>query len=479
MSSMEKGTIYWHDFETWGVNPQKDHPCQFAGIRTDLDLNIISEPLMIYSRIANDYLPHPQACLVTGITPQQSLRKGLVEAEFIEQIHQQFMRPNTCVVGYNNLRFDDEVTRYTLYRNFYDPYAREWQNGNSRWDIIDMVRACYALRPEGINWPENDEGLPSFKLQDLTQANAIEHAAAHDAMSDVYGTIGLAKLVKQAQPKLYDFLFTLRLKKNVAKLIDCENITPLVHISSKISAAHGCCTWVAPICFHPDNKNALIVLNLALSPEPLFELSVEEIIAKLYTPNHLLEQGEQRLPIKLIHLNKSPVLAPAKVLTEQNAERLGINRQLCLDNLKKIKAHQPLKTKLREVYAHPGDREPLDADYALYSGGFFNDHDKQLMDKVRQSNGDQLTELSLPFSDPRLSTLLFRYKARNYPHTLNAHELDQWQNHRQFRLMDPGSPASIKVPEYLQTLEDLGQQHQSNPDKLLILNELYKYASNL
>ncbi|MFT6899385.1 MAG: exodeoxyribonuclease-1, partial [Paraglaciecola sp.] len=128
MSSMEQGTIYWHDYETWGVNPQKDHPCQFAGIRTDLDLNIISEPLMIYSRIANDYLPHPQACLVTGITPQQSLREGLVEAEFIEQINQQFAQPNTCVAGYNNLRFDDEVTRYTLYRNFYDPYAREWQN---------------------------------------------------------------------------------------------------------------------------------------------------------------------------------------------------------------------------------------------------------------------------------------------------------------------------------------------------------------
>ncbi|MFT6899513.1 MAG: exodeoxyribonuclease-1 [Paraglaciecola sp.] len=307
----------------------------------------------------------------------------------------------------------------------------------------------------------------------------MEHAAAHDAMSDVYATIGLAKLVKQAQPKLYDFLFNLRLKKNVAQLIDCENVTPLVHVSSKISAEQGCCTWVAPICFHPDNKNALIVLNLALSPEPLFDFSVEEIITKLYTPNHLLEPGEQRLPIKLVHINKSPVLAPAKVLTEQNAERLGINRQLCLANLQKIKAHEGLKTKLREVYAHPGDREPLDADYALYSGGFFNDHDKQLMDQVRQSNTEQLTELSLPFSDPRLSTLLFRYKARNYPQTLTADELHQWQNHRQFRLMDPASPASIKMPEYLQTLEDLGQQYQSNPDKILILKALYKYAGDL
>ena len=476
---MTQATIYWHDYETWGANPQKDFPCQFAGVRTDLDMNIIDKPLMIYSQIPSDCLPNPEACLITGITPQLTLRDGMIEAEFIDKIHQQFSTANTCVAGYNNIRFDDEISRYTLYRNFYEPYAREWQQGNSRWDIIDMMRACYALRPEGIEWPLNDKGLPSFKLQDLTAANNIQHQDAHDAMSDVYATIAVAKLIKEAQPKLFDFLFNLRFKGKVAELIDLQNTTPLVHVSSKISAEQGCCTWIAPICMHPHNKNAVIVLNLALSPEPLLSLSVEELVEKLYRPNAMFAQGEQRLPIKLIHINKCPVVAPAKTLTEENALRLGIDRAQCLQNLAMIKQHPEIKQKLLQVYTSTRPQTELDPEHALYSGGFFSDTDRNLINQVRDANEQELTDLSLPFNDPRLATLLFRYKARNYPQTLNAAEVERWQHYRKFRLMEADSPASIKLPEYLQTLEDLGNLHGQNPQKLAILKALYHYAQNL
>ena len=477
--SLNSASIYWHDYETWGANPQKDFPCQFAGIRTDLDLNIISEPLMIFSQIANDCLPVPQACLITGITPQRSLKEGLPERDFIAKILEEFSQPNTCVAGFNNIRFDDEMTRYTLYRNFYDPYAREWQNGNSRWDIIDLARACYALRPEGINWPLNDEGLPSFKLQDLTQANGIQHLDAHDAMSDVYATIAVAKLIKERQPKLFDYLFNLRNKKKVLEQIDYEQLTPLVHISSKIPSVHGCCSWIVPVGMHPSNKNAVIVLNLALDPSPLFTLSTDEIKKKLYTPNALLEENEQRLPIKLLHINKCPVLAPAKTLSVENAQRLGIDRQLCLQNLQKIKAHLHCLDKLQEVYTQSEQRLSIDAEHALYTGGFFSKADKELMQQIVHSDVNGLTELSLPFEDERLSALLFRYRARNVPQSLSAAEIERWQRYRQFKFFDEESPASIKMPEFLMQLEQLSVEYARNPDKLVILKALYNYAQNL
>jgi exodeoxyribonuclease-1 len=472
-------SIYWHDYETWGANPQKDLPCQFAGIRTDLELNIIGEPLMIFSQIASDCLPQPQACLITGITPQQSLNRGILERDFIKKIHDEFTTANTCVAGYNSIRFDDEITRYTLYRNFYDPYAREWQNGNSRWDIIDLARACYALRPEGIEWPINDLGLPSFKLQDLTRANDIQHQDAHDAMSDVYATIAVAKLIKQKQPKLYDYIFNLRNKNAVSELIDHQQLVPLVHISSKISSQHGCCTWIVPICAHPSNKNALIVLNLALDPSPLFELTVEQIKAKMYTPSGMLAPDEQRLPIKLIHINKCPVLAPAKALSVENAQRLGINRQLCLDNLQKIKDNLSVKDKLLQVYIDTEFQTVLDAEHALYSGGFFSSNDKKSMQQVVNATLESLTDIPLEFEDQRLTTLLFRYRARNCPQSLTHSEIEKWQRYRQNKFFDHDSPASIKIPEYLMQLEQLSVEHARNPEKLSIIKALYNYAENL
>ncbi|GAB3016742.1 exodeoxyribonuclease I [Bowmanella dokdonensis] len=476
---MPEQTLFWHDYETWGANPQKDHPAQFAGIRTDLALNPIGKPIKLFCQIPNDYLPHPQACLITGITPQQSLRDGLPEADFIARIDQQFSQPNTCVVGYNNLRFDDEVTRYTLYRNFFDPYAREWQQGNSRWDIIDMVRACYALRPEGIEWPMRQDGTPSFKLEELTRVNGIEHQDAHDAMSDVYATIALARLIKAKQPKLYQYLFELRNKQKVLAQLDWHRMTPLVHVSSKLPASQGCCTWIAPVSPHPKNKNAIIVLNLALDPTPLESLDAEELRAKLYQPSSDLDEGEQRLPIKLVHINKCPVLAPAKTLTAENAARLGIDREACLKNLERLRQIPALVQKLQDVFDTEPGGEQGDPDHALYTGGFFTDADRSRAEQIRQMQPDQMVGLDWQFDDPRLQVMLFRYRARNYPHSLDAQEAEKWQRHRQFRLLDPSSPASIHMDEYLQEIEQLAGQHQQDVNKLAILRALYQYAQSI
>ena len=110
-------------------------------LRTDEALNEVGEPLVIYCRPARDVLPHLEACLLTGITPQLADAQGVSESEFIDCIHTELAQPGTCGVGYNTLRFDDEVTRNTLYRNFYDPYAREWQHGNSRWNLAEMTNS--------------------------------------------------------------------------------------------------------------------------------------------------------------------------------------------------------------------------------------------------------------------------------------------------------------------------------------------------
>ncbi|QOL24649.1 exodeoxyribonuclease I [Thalassotalea sp. LPB0316] len=470
-------TILWHDYETWGVSPKYDKPSQFAAIRTDLDLNIIGEPEVFYCQPPADYLPHPEAALVTGITPQKALKEGLPEAEFADRIHALFSAPNTCVAGYNNIRFDDEVTRYLLYRNFYDPYAREWQNGNSRWDIIDMVRACYALRPEGINWPENEDGIVSFRLELLTAANAISHEEAHDAMSDVYATIAMAKLIKEKQPKLYNFLFSLRNKKAVAELLDVYSMTPVVHTTSKIPSAQGCTSWFAPISYHPTNKNAVVCVDLAKDISPIFELDAEQIKARLYTSYKDLAEDELPIPVKLIHINKCPVVAPAKTLLPENAARLGIDREACLANLAKLKQHPELRETMTEVFtsSYQSDAD-IDPEHALYSGAFFNDSDKAQMALLHQLPVEQLASYQFEFTDPRLSPMLFKYRARNYPHLLNETEKQQWQLYCKDKIQ-LGGKGLLSAEEFMLKLENLAYEHESNEHKMAILKALYHYIT--
>jgi len=472
MNNNEQATFFWFDYETWGTHPAKDRPSQFAGIRTDMNFNIIGDPLVIYCQPPTDYLPSPDAALITHITPQKTVEKGLPEPEFIRQIHQALSTPNTTSLGYNSIRFDDEVTRYTLYRNFFDPYSWSWKNGNSRWDLLDVMRTCYALRPEGIKWPKKDDDSPSFKLEDLSVANGIEHENAHDAMADVIATIELAKKVKAAQPKLFDYLFNMRNKHKLNELIDIVNLTPLVHVSGMFGV--DCCntSWIVPLAWHPHNKNAVIVVNLAMDPTPLLNLDTEQIRQLMYTKRNELEPGQLPIPVKLVHLNKCPILAPAKTLTVDNAKRIGINRDECLQHLTHLKRHPEVREKLINLFSIEREYpESNNVDTQLYDG-FFTPSDRAAMDIILNTQPKNLAALNIEFSDKRIIPMLFRYRARNFIETLSEAEQNRWANHcRDY--------FESNLPDYMLNLENLAHEHENDERKMAILRSMYKYVEQL
>lgn len=461
-------TLYWHDYETFGIDPRYDRPSQFAGIRTDEDLNIIGEPLMIYCKQANDSLPHPQACLVTGITPQEVNEKGMPEAEFIKQIHDEFSEPNTCGVGYNSLRFDDEFTRYTLYRNFYDAYAREWQNGNSRWDIIDMARLTRALRPEGINWPDREDGKPSFRLEQLTAANNIEHQGAHDALVDVYATINFAKLIKTKQPKLYDFVYQHRGKHAIAPLLNIKDRTPVIHVSRMYPSEYCGTALVVPIAQDPTNPNGIIVYDLRHDPIDLIELDANTLRERLFTPTADLPEGIRRPALKTIHINKCPVVVPENTLNPAAAERLDINREQHYQHLQQLNAAGDLTAKINAIFTKAEFEAVDDPDANLYGGGFFSGNDKRKMELIRTADADALRVLKVPFDDPRLPEMLFRYRARNWPDSLSADEQEQWQCYRQQRLTDEHNSNILTLPRFFEALEACRQNELTDQQKTLL-----------
>ncbi|EKZ9487270.1 exodeoxyribonuclease I [Enterobacter hormaechei] len=470
--SAPRPTFLFHDYETFGTSPSLDRPAQFGAIRTDADFNVIGEPEVFYCRPADDYLPQPGAVMVTGITPQEAREKGVIEAEFARRIHDLFTVPETCVVGYNNVRFDDEVTRNIFYRNFYDPYAWSWQNGNSRWDLLDVMRACYALRPEGINWPENDDGLPSFRLEHLTRANDIEHGNAHDAMADVYATIAMAKKVKAAQPRLFDYLLSHRSKQKLMTLIDVPQMKPLVHVSGMFGALRGNTSWVAPLAWHPDNRNAVIMVDLAGDITPLLELESAELRERLYTAKASL--GDRAaVPLKLVHINKCPVLAQANTLRPEDAERLGIDRQQCLENLKILRENPQVREKAVALFAEAEPFVPQDnVDTQLYNG-FFSDADRAAMKIVLQTDPRNLPALDITFVDPRIEKLLFNYRARNYPGTLDEAEQARWLEHRRALF----TPAFLEA--YVGELESLFVEHQGDSEKQAQLKALWQYMQEI
>ena len=478
-SASSTHTFLWHDYETFGTQVRRDRPAQFAGIRTDSDLNEIGEPVMLYCQPANDFLPDPEACLITGITPQLCLEKGLPEYQFAARIEQLLAAPGTIGVGYNTIRFDDEITRFMFWRNLIDPYGREWQNDCGRWDLLDVVRTAYALRPEGIVWPTKPDGSASFKLTDLTAANGLAHETAHDALSDVRATIALARLIRTAQPRLFDFCFGLHKKDRVAAELGLPTTPaqarPFLHVSGMFPATRGCLALMWPLAMHPTNKNELIAWDLAQDPRELASMNVDEIRLRLFTKSDALPEGMTRLPVKSVHLNKSPmVMGNWKILSPQLAQRWGLDRDAQLRNAEKARDLPDMSGIWPEVFKRAKEAPP-DVDEDLY-GGFVGNADRRRLNQLRELTADKLAAARPAFDDPRLSELLLRYRARNFPHSLSEQEQQTWQQHRSARLLQGEAGART-----LQALFDELDRLVENADEQgeALLGALYDYADSI
>ena len=475
-------SFFWHDYETFGRVPRRDRPAQFAGVRTDAQLNETGEPVMWHCQPALDTLPDPESVLLTGITPQACLAKGVPEAEFAARIEAELAREGTVGVGYNSIRFDDEVTRHLFWRNLIDPYAREWQNGCGRWDLLDVVRCTWALRPEGITWPQHTEGdmvgRPSFKLEHLTAANGIGHEAAHDALSDVRATVALARLIKERNPRLWDFC--LRLRKKDAVLDEIGHGKPFVHLSGMYPVERGCLALVWPLAQHPTNKNEVIVWDLAADPRELAGLDAETVQRRLYTRQADLPEGETRLPIKTIHINKSPIVIGNLKVLGGAAERWGLDlaaAQQYAEHAAALGRH--LDVLWPQVFQRKEPATRPDVDEDLY-GGFIGNEDRRTLQRLRQLSPDQLAGKRVAFQDGRLDELLFRYRARNFPTTLDDAEQERWQQHCAARLHG-GEAGCVTLAAFTEKVDEQADAAMERDDERAqgLLEALMDYAESI
>ncbi len=466
-----KTTYFFYDLETSGLNPRTDRVMQFAGIRTDMDFNQIGDPYDILVKLSDDILPSPEALMITGITPQQTVADGYGEADFAKFLVNEIFTPGTIAVGYNNVRFDDEFVRNTLWRNFQDPYEWSWRDDRSRWDMLDVVRLVRALRPDGIKWPVDREGKKNNRLENLTKFNKIDHYKAHDALSDVYALIAVAKLLREKQPKMYDYLLQLRDKKEIAKLVNLENPQPFVYASGRFDADFGKTTVCLPIALGK-NPGSVLVYDLRKNPDDFADWTPEQF-AK--TINAKWEDRKKDdyipVPIKELAYNRCPVVAPLGVLDEKSQKRLQLNLDKIQENFAKLTKNRDLVDKLTNAWvSKPDFAKAQDVEGQLYDS-FTPDADKTKIRAVAAADVNELADFNPQFTDERLPELLFRYKARNFSQSLSESEHEKWEAYRREKLMR-------ELPGYVQRLAQLSQTTDDSA-KQFVLEELQLWVESI
>lgn len=465
-------TLFFYDLETSGLNPREDRIMQFAGQRTDTNLTPIGESYNVLVKLNDDTLPSPDAVMVTGITPQSTLNDGMSEAEFARFLQDEIFIEGTVAVGFNNIRFDDEFIRHLFWRTFRDPYEWSWKDGRSRWDMLDVIRLTRALRPEGIEWPVDDEGKPTNRLELITKANGIDHLNAHDALADVEALIEVAKLIRSAQPKLFTYLFDMRSKKAVQELVNLDDKRPFVYASGRYDAAYNKATVAFPFTSAP-NQN-VVVYDLRHDPSPFIAMSQDELRKRLFA------SWEERkadsfvpVPVKVLQYNRCPAVAPLGVLEQADGWKKLQLEATAIERHKSLLVHHPeFAERLRSVFEQKRDYAPSrEAEGQLYDG-FVDGPDRLRIEAVRNADMRQLADYHPSFDDERLAPLLLHYKARNFASTLSEDEAVAWETWRAERL-------NAQVSSFVSSLQRLSMQAATDDEKQFLLQELQLWAESV
>lgn len=470
-------SFFFYDLETSGVSPRSSRVMQFAGQRTDDSLQPIGEPYNVLITLSEDVLPDPRAILITGITPQQTQRDGITEAEFCKLFYEEIVQPDTCFVGFNTIRFDDEFMRFLFYRNFYDPYLWQWKDGCSRWDLLDASRMTRALRPDGITWPFDANGKCTNRLELITKENGLEHEAAHDALSDVHATIAVADLIRKKQPRLFNYLYSIRGKRDVASLLAKDQ--PFVYASGRFSSDYLKTTLAYSLGPHP-SKQGVLVFNLRHDPAPFMKMTAEEL-AEVWQYNP--DPNAVRLPVKAMQLNRAPAVAPVNVLNEDDIERLSLDMESIESHYKLLKQDKAFYQKLRYaadiMNARRATQDKLfddlqSPDVQLYDK-FIPDADRVVSNKIIKAEPSTISKIAEELTDERLRAIVPLYKARNFPKFLQDSEREIWEEHRQRALLGGGSQSALAC--FGQQLQELSKQ--ATPEQQFLLEELHLYAESI
>lgn len=463
-------TFFFYDLETSGLSAREDRIMQFAGQRTDMELNPIGEPYNLLVALSDDTLPSPDALMVTGITPQKTVDEGYSEAQFARILSEEIFTPDTIAVGFNNVRFDDEFVRHLLWRNFYDPYEWCWKDGRSRWDMLDVVRMTRALRPEGINWPVDESGQPTNRLELITRENGIMHQNAHDAMSDVEALIDVTKLIRDKQPQLFEYLLKMRDKKEVIKLVNLEDKKPFVYTSGRYDNEFAKTTVAFPLA--AGRNSNVIVYDLRYDPAPFLGLSQRELQDRLFARWEERQAEDFRpVPVKQLQYNRCPAVAPLGVLEQAGGwAKIGLDIEAVKKHQAILLAHSDFAERVRTAYEqHPELPASQDPEAQLYDG-FVPASDKVRIEAVRNAGAKELADFHPAFQDERLPELLLHYKARSFPQSLNEDELVEWEKWRNARLQ-------VQLPKYLAALQRLSIE--ATHDQEFIVQELQLWLESV
>ncbi len=291
-------SFVFFDTETTGLQKGFDQIVHFAAIRTDNDLNE-TDRFEARCRLMPHVVPHPSALTTNGLSISRLTDPQLpTHYEMMRSVRAKLLEwTPSIVVGFNSIRFDEEMVRHALFQTLHDPYLTS-RNNNCRGDVLGLVMAAVADTPDCLVVPTGPEGRPTFRLEALAAANRLDHSMAHNALGDVGVTLELARLVRDGAPDVWQRFVRFSNKASVSQFVAAEDGFLLTEFYGNEPYP----AVVVLIGADPEQPaNGRLCLRLDADLDVLLALPDDALRAAL---------SEKGGPVRRLRTNAGPVLTP-------------------------------------------------------------------------------------------------------------------------------------------------------------------------
>ena len=388
----------FYDFETTGRNYNWDQIIQVGAVITNETLEEI-DSFECSCILKPGIVPEPAALLVNKRIPGE--HTNLSHYNLVKLMWKKFNQwieeyGPLAFFGYNSINFDEEFLRRTFYKNLFPPFLTSSTNygvSNKRGDIINLARSANHFYPGTLKTSFNEKGKEIFKLEQLASDNIISdqgnNLTFHDALDDTRATIGIAKIIKNKAPILWESGLKTMSKIEALDFIKEEEFV----ISAEFYFGLTRFYVVSYIC--EDTNGNIKAFDLRNDPKQFMRLGDNEFkeIINNTTPKILRTVTKNKHPILMKGEFANAVIGyetigfdelkrRAKFLSENN-EILSKLKRFIMDDQKEYKIDQL-------------DKEPEES---IYAYGFANKSQKLLMQEFHEETWEKKLEISKRFID--------------------------------------------------------------------------------
>ena len=387
---------------------------EVGAVVVDKNLKEIGK-LNIRGRMPEGEVPSAKALLVNSTSIDLLTKGNYSHYDFLGAVENFFSKAAPALfMGWSNLNFDRRMFHFNFFKGNRYPYATH-SSPNKEHDGLHIARAAQTINSSTLKTELTEAGNESLALEGLSRQQGFDTSQQHTAYHDAFTSLKILRIIKDKHKENWENFLSTSTKNSVETILKSEGIYSIFENVKGRNMMYLVSTIHPEHCFHPAYASWGYLWDLRRDPEPLLNLSVNDlkVYLKKFSPKAL----------RVIKTNKAPVVLDKRFALKEKAysdldlETIQKRAKLVRSSENFCKNIQIINREAAEEKAQTQTQEDLLPEETLYEK-FIPNKDTALFKTWHSSSWEDKLRMLDKFQDKRCSWFGQKIIYQEAPHIL-------------------------------------------------------------